>query len=98
MEGEKRAHLGDPGRSPRLGAENGTVRKCLALLGILREAGTGARIALTSTPGDWIFGRNEFGSPRGTLYEQAFGETRRRHFLLDVNPKRSFGFASGHRR
>jgi len=64
MEGEKRAHLGDPGRSPRLGAENGTVRKCLALLGILREAGTGARIALTSTPGDWIFGRNEFGSPR----------------------------------
>ena len=60
--GRKRTHRGDPGGSSGLYPENGTVRKCLALLGIQREAGTGARIALPSTTGDWFFGRKYFGS------------------------------------
>src|SRR5262245_10194699 len=46
--GRKRTHREDPGRSRRLGAENETVRKCLALLGILRDRGR-ATIALAST-------------------------------------------------
>ena len=39
----KRVSRGDRTVSPNCGAENGIVRNCLALLGILREAGTGAR-------------------------------------------------------
>ena len=40
--GRKRARGGDRAGSPRPGAENRIVWKCLALLGILRGAGTGA--------------------------------------------------------
>jgi hypothetical protein len=82
--GRKRTHRGDPGRSPRLGAENETVRKYLALLGILREAGTGARIALASTTEDWIFGRNRIGSPRATLRrDENGGALQRRRQAVD---------------
>ena len=60
--GRKRTHRVDADPSPRHGAENGTVRKCLALLGMLREAGTDARWVLPSTTGDWFFGRKRIGS------------------------------------
>jgi hypothetical protein len=53
----ERTHRGDPGHSPRHEAENGTVRKCLALLGILREEGKDARRALASTTGGKGFGQ-----------------------------------------
>ena len=48
--------------SPDCGAEKWIVRNWLALLGILREQGTGTRMALASTTGDRGFGKTGFGS------------------------------------
>jgi hypothetical protein len=49
--GRKRAHGGNRTGSPTPGAENRIVWKWLALLGIPRETGEGARKALPSTMG-----------------------------------------------